>query len=143
MQNPVAASDLQPSFAQSFFQECFTFFQKISAKFSFTKKYFLFILLAFLCGAESLSAAELPTGGVVEAGQAVITQSAHTLNVDQSSQRAVVSWQSFDVARGNTVNFNQPNANTSTLNRVNSASRSMIDGAINAKGQVIFVNLNC
>ena len=129
-------------FAQSFFYECVTFLQKISTKFFATKKYFSFVLLVLLCGIESLSAAELPTGGVVEAGQAVISQSANTLNVDQTSQRAVVSWQSFDVARGNTVNFNQPNANASTLNRVNSASRSMIDGAINAAGQVIFVNPN-
>jgi filamentous hemagglutinin family protein len=137
-----AVSDSQLSSAQSFFLECVSFLQKISTTFSFTKKYFLFVFLALLSGIDTLSAAELPTGGVVEAGHATISQSAHTLNVDQSSQRAVVSWQSFDVARGNTVNFNQPNASASTLNRVNSVSRSMIDGAINATGQVIFVNPN-
>ena len=134
--------DLQQGSSQSFFLEYITFFQKITAKLSLTKKYFCFVLLVLLSGVESLSATELPTGGEVVAGEASISQSAHTLNVDQASQRAVISWQSFDVARGNTVNFNQPNASAVTLNRVNSASRSMIDGAINANGQVVFVNPN-
>jgi filamentous hemagglutinin family protein len=140
--SPKAVSDSQLCIAQSFFLECITFLQKISATFSFTKKYFLFVFLALLSGIETLSAAELPTGGIVEAGQATISQSSQTLNVNQSSQRAVVSWTSFNVARGNTVNFNQPNANASTLNRVMGGSRSMIDGAINANGQVVFVNPN-
>lgn len=94
-QYTTAVSDLQMSFAQSFFYECVTFLQKISPKFPFTKKYFLFVFVALLSGFETLSAAELPTGGAVEAGQATISQTAHTLNVDQTSQRAVVSWQSF------------------------------------------------
>lgn len=90
----------------------------------------------------SYGATDLPTGGVVAAGAATISQSANTMNVNQSSQRAVVNWSTFDVAKGNTVNFNQPNANASTLNRVNSASQSMINGAVNANGQVVFVNPN-
>ena len=84
----------------------------------------------------------LPTGGTVQAGQAAITQNQNTLNVNQASQRAVIGWNSFNVGKDATVNFNQPNANASTLNIVNGASKSMIDGAVNANGQVIFVNPN-
>ena len=84
----------------------------------------------------------MPTGGVVAAGAAAISQSGNVMNVNQTSQRAVVNWSTFDVAKGNTVNFNQPNGNASTLNRVNSASQSMINGAVNANGQVVFVNPN-
>jgi filamentous hemagglutinin family protein len=84
----------------------------------------------------------LPTGGSVQAGQASITQSQNTLNVNQTSQRAVVGWNTFNVGKDATVNFNQPNANASTLNIVNGATKSMIDGAVNANGQVIFVNPN-
>ena len=39
----------------------------------------------------------LPTGGKVVAGSAAITQAGNTMNINQSSQRAVINWNSFDV----------------------------------------------
>ena len=84
----------------------------------------------------------LPTGGQLAAGQATINQNGNVMNIDQGSQRAVVNWNSFDVGAKATVNFNQPNANAVMLNRVNSATPSMIDGAVNANGHVVFVNPN-
>ena len=90
----------------------------------------------------SLAANALPTGGQVAAGQATISQSGNTLNVNQSSQRAVINWNTFNVGANSTVNFNQPNASSSTLNRINGASQSMINGAVNSNGQVIFINPN-
>ena len=84
----------------------------------------------------------LPTGGKLVAGSATIAQSGNTMNINQSSQRAMINWNSFDVGSKATVNFNQPNAQAATLNYVNSASKSMINGAVNANGQVIFVNNN-
>ncbi|MBU3641713.1 S-layer family protein [Polynucleobacter sp. Fuers-14] len=84
----------------------------------------------------------LPTGGQVVAGSATIATAGNTMNINQSSQRAVINWNSFDVGSKATVNFNQPNAQASTLNYVNGASKSMINGAVNANGQVVFVNNN-
>nr|WP_255533631.1 YDG domain-containing protein [Polynucleobacter sp. es-MAR-4] len=84
----------------------------------------------------------MPTGGQVAAGAATINQVGNTMNINQSTQRAVINWQSFNVGKDATVNFNQPNSNASTLNRVNSATQSMINGAVNANGHVIFVNPN-
>ena len=84
----------------------------------------------------------LPTNGQVAAGAAVITQSGATMNIRQSTQRAVINWGSFDVGSKARVDFVQPNASAATLNRVNSASASMIEGAVNANGQVTFVNPN-
>lgn len=84
----------------------------------------------------------LPTGGKVVAGAATIATTGNTMNINQSSQRAVVNWSSFDVGSQATVNFNQPNSSAATLNYVNSASKSMINGAVNANGQVIFINNN-
>ncbi|MBU3582224.1 filamentous hemagglutinin N-terminal domain-containing protein [Polynucleobacter sp. AP-Capit-er-40B-B4] len=84
----------------------------------------------------------LPTGGQVVAGTATIATSGNTMNINQTSQRAVVNWNSFDVGSQAKVNFNQPNSAAATLNYVNSASKSMINGAVNANGQVIFVNNN-
>lgn len=88
----------------------------------------------------------LPSGGHVTSGNLTITQSNNAnsavMNINQSSQKAIIEWNSFDVGKNATVNFNQPNVTASTLNRVNSASQSMINGAINANGQIIFVNPN-
>ncbi|WP_216230360.1 autotransporter-associated beta strand repeat-containing protein, partial [Polynucleobacter sp. MWH-Jannik1A5] len=64
------------------------------------------------------------------------------MNINQTSQRAVVNWDSFNVGKNAQVNFNQPNASAATLNRVTGATASMIDGAIRANGQVILVNPN-
>ncbi|MBT8526824.1 filamentous hemagglutinin N-terminal domain-containing protein [Polynucleobacter paneuropaeus] len=88
----------------------------------------------------------LPTGGNVVAGAATIsstsTAKSATMNINQTSQRAVINWQTFNVGKNATVNFNQPNSGSVTLNRVVSATPSMIQGAINANGQVILVNPN-
>ena len=84
----------------------------------------------------------LPSGGQVAQGQANITQSNAVMNINQSSQNAVINWKSFDVGSQAQVNFNQPSANSATLNRVQSATPSMIDGAVRANGQVAFVNPN-
>ncbi len=88
----------------------------------------------------------LPTGGQVVAGSATISQTqtatSATMNINQTSQRAVVNWDSFNVGKNAQVNFNQPNASAATLNRVTGASASMIDGAIRANGQVVLVNPN-
>jgi filamentous hemagglutinin family protein len=88
----------------------------------------------------------LPTGGQVVAGQATISQTqtptSATMNINQTSQRAVVNWDSFNVGKNAQVNFNQPNAQAVILNRVTGASASMIDGAVRANGQVVLVNPN-
>jgi fibronectin-binding autotransporter adhesin len=87
-----------------------------------------------------ISNTQLPTGGQVSAGQANISQSGNTLNVNQSSQRAVVDWNSFNVGKDAQVNFQQPNAQSSTLNRVSDMQPSQIFGRIVAPGQVVLVN---
>jgi large exoprotein involved in heme utilization and adhesion len=57
----------------------------------------------------------LPTGGQVVAGAATIATTGNTMNINQSSQRAVVNWSSFDVGSQATVNFNQPNSSAASL----------------------------
>lgn len=83
-----------------------------------------------------------PTGGTVTSGAATISQSGATTNIHQSSQNASINWQGFSVAGHETVNFNQPNASAITLNRVIGNERSVIDGALNANGQVFLINSN-
>ncbi|MCF8207989.1 MAG: filamentous hemagglutinin N-terminal domain-containing protein, partial [Rhodoferax sp.] len=88
------------------------------------------------------AATQLPTGGQVVAGQASINQSAATLNVNQTSNRAALDWQTFNVGKSATVNFNQPSSNSVALNRVADANPSQIFGRINANGQVFLSNPN-
>ncbi|AFJ01677.1 Filamentous hemagglutinin [Methylophaga frappieri] len=87
-------------------------------------------------------AADLPTNGVVVSGQVAIEQQANVMNVTQSSNKAAVNWQSFDVGKNNTVNFVQPSATSAILNRVIGSDVSSIQGAINANGQVFLINPN-
>ena len=83
-----------------------------------------------------------PTGGVVTSGSASISQSGSVTNINQSSQKASINWQKFSIAPSETVNFNQPSANAITLNRVVGNEKSIIEGALNANGQVWILNSN-
>ena len=64
------------------------------------------------------------------------------MNINQSSQRAVINWDSFNVGKNATVNFHQPNAQSVTLNRVVGATASLVNGAVHSNGQVVLVNPN-
>ena len=85
---------------------------------------------------------QLPTGGQVVAGQAVISQSASATTVTQGTARAAIDWQTFNVGAAATVNFRQPDASSATLNRVLDSNPSQIFGRISAPGQVFFTNPN-
>jgi filamentous hemagglutinin family protein len=106
-------------------------------------KYLPLLLIACSSIAQSQTSADaLPSGGKVAMGQATITQSGNNLNVVQASQRAVINWDSFNVGSQAKVEFIQPNAQASTLNRVASASASQIDGMLKSNGQIVISNAN-
>ncbi len=85
-------------------------------------------------------ATQLPTGGKLVAGQASIAQSAATLTVTQSSNRAAIDWQTFNVGSAARVNFIQPSSSAAILNRVLDPNPSQIFGRITANGQVFLTN---
>ena len=85
---------------------------------------------------------QLPTGGRVVAGQAAIAQSAAVMHITQSTPRAAIDWQTFNVGAQAQVHFVQPSAGSVTLNRVLDANPSQIFGRISAIGQVFFTNPN-
>ena len=98
---------------------------------------------ALLSNSAAWSQPPLPTGGSVAAGSATIgTPSNGTLNINQSTNQAVINWNSFSVGKSGTVNFNQPNSSSATLNRVLGSTPSWIAGTINAPGTVLLVNPN-
>jgi len=95
------------------------------------------IAAAFATGAQAL-----PTGGAVAAGAATITAVPSQLTVRQSTQNAVINWQSFGIGLGEGVTFVQPNSNSVALNRVLGQDQTAILGSLTANGKVFIVNPN-
>jgi filamentous hemagglutinin family protein len=87
-----------------------------------------------------------PTGGQVASGIAVISQTGIpgqvSTTISQGSAQASLNWQSFNIAKGETVNFVQPSANAVAVNRITDVQGSQILGQINANGQVWLINPN-
>ncbi|RXI25525.1 two-partner secretion domain-containing protein [Aliarcobacter trophiarum] len=81
-----------------------------------------------------------PSGGNVTSGNANISKNGNVTNIDQLSNKATINWKDFSINKNETVNFNQPNKNSITLNRVIGNEKSIIDGALNANGQVWLLN---
>jgi filamentous hemagglutinin family protein len=112
-----------------------------SSRFRILKGGKISLMVSALLGSVTLSVAS-PTSGVVTSGTANISQSGNTTNINQSSNKATINWQNFSIKSNETVNFNQPNKNSITLNRVVGNEKSVIDGALNANGQVWILNSN-
>jgi filamentous hemagglutinin family protein len=95
------------------------------------------VMLAF-----GANVSALPVGGVVAEGGATINSGANATTINQSTQNAVINWQSFNIGQGQTVQFVQPNASAVMLNRVVGANPSSILGNLSANGKVFLVNPN-
>ena len=87
---------------------------------------------------------QLPQGGVVSRGSAnIVTNTGQAqLTVNQSSNRAVIDWASFNVGSQAKVQFNQPSSSAVTLNNILGNNASQIYGQISANGQVFLSNPN-
>lgn len=76
----------------------------------------------------------------VSAGSATVQQTQSTTVVNQSSQRAVINWQSFNIGANESTHFQQPTGGVA-LNRISgSQGASQIYGRLTATGQIILVN---
>jgi len=83
-----------------------------------------------------------PMGGSVMGGAANISGGAGTLNIHQTSDRAIIHWQDFSIQQGELTNFLQPSSSSAVLNRVTGGNPSNILGTLQANGQVFLVNPN-
>src|SRR5882672_7386494 len=64
------------------------------------------------------SATALPTGGTVTAGAATLSYSPNKLQIDQSTNKAILQWDNFSIGSSAWVNFSQPSSSAIALNRV-------------------------
>lgn len=99
------------------------------------------LMAAAGAAAAAPAATELPTGGTVVAGSAAISTSGARMDVSQSSQRAVIDWNTFNIGSQAQVNFQQPSGGVA-LNRVLDTNASQIYGKLTSTGQVFLVNPN-
>ena len=83
-----------------------------------------------------------PAGGQVVSGAGNIAQSGNTTTITQSTQNLSLNWQSFNIAKSETVNFVQPSASAIAVNRIFDTNGSQILGQLNANGQVYLINPN-
>jgi filamentous hemagglutinin family protein len=81
-----------------------------------------------------------PTGGAVVAGSATIGPAGSTLTINQASNTAIINWQTFSIAGGETTKFIVPNSTSATLNRVTGGNPSAIYGTLQSNGQVFLIN---
>jgi len=98
------------------------------------------VLLAVTFAA-SVSVAE-PTGGNVTAGTAAIATSGSNTTINQTSQSAIINWQSFDIASHESVQFLQPNVSSVALNRVLGPDATQIMGNLSSNGKIFLINPN-
>ena len=84
-----------------------------------------------------------PAGEQVVGGSATFNRpDVATLIVNQNTDRAVINWNSFSIANGELTRFVQPSSTSAAFNRVVTITPSMIDGALQANGQVWLSNPN-
>jgi len=81
-----------------------------------------------------------PVGGTVRHGSATIDQNGNQLTINQASGMAILDWNSFSIAQGETTRFNQPNSSSMALNRVNGGTQSLINGRLEANGGIVLIN---
>jgi len=103
---------------------------------------FLASLLITLLTLSSASSYAAPQGGVVVGGSATISSpSAGVTQINQTSDKSIINWQSYNVGQQESVNYQQPGASSISLNRVNPVNgASSIYGSITSNGQVWLVN---
>jgi len=84
-----------------------------------------------------------PAGPSVVGGQATVSGvgTSH-VTINQASQRAILNWQSFNIAPNEVTQFIQPNASAIALNRIFDQNPTQIMGSLQANGTVMLVNPN-
>ncbi|MBF0169207.1 MAG: filamentous hemagglutinin N-terminal domain-containing protein [Alphaproteobacteria bacterium] len=85
----------------------------------------------------------LPEGGAVADGQAnIVKESPKKLTINQSSDRVIINWKSFNIAADEWTQFVQPSAGSFALNRITGGDPTSILGRLSANGGIMIVNPN-
>ena len=98
-----------------------------------------FLLRAVIFGTLAFA---IPQGGTVVNGTATITSpNEQTVQINQTSNQAIIDWSSFNIGSQEKTQFIQPSASSVALNRINpQQGASQIYGMLTANGRIILVN---
>lgn len=84
-----------------------------------------------------------PQQGTITHGSASISgEGTAQMTITQSSDRAVIEWDSFNIGSNERVDFHQPSSGSVTANKVTGADPSQILGQISATGKLLIINGN-
>ncbi|MGB7817030.1 MAG: autotransporter-associated beta strand repeat-containing protein, partial [Methylotenera sp.] len=111
------------------------------ARLSLTKQARMRVMLTVAICMAFNHAQALPVGEQVQAGNASFARDAQSLNINQTSQQAIVNWQSFGIAANEAVRLYQPNQGVA-LFRVVGSDPSQIFGSLSATGSLFLTNPN-
>src|ERR1017187_1282949 len=114
---------------------------KMTARSATAPRFALHPLSFAICMAMSGAALALPQGGAVAAGNATGgTPSPNVELIQQTSDTAIINWQSFSIAAAEKVRFSQPSSSSVTLNRVTGYDPSNVLGEMSSNGKIFLVN---
>ena len=104
-------------------------------------KLFIFTILT-MAVKSAHSAAALPTGEKIIHGEVSVSRGPNSMFISSNSDRNVISWHDFSVAKGNSVVFTGTDA--TYLNIVKSSNISVIDGNVSSIGNnnIYLINPN-
>ena len=105
-------------------------------------KGYVCVLAAWIALFPALSYA-LPSNPTVKAGSVTFDQTnSNTLNIIQSTKKAIVDWQSFNIQANEVTHFQMPSSNSINLSRVTGGVGSEIFGSLSSNGTLMLINPN-
>jgi len=103
----------------------------------------LLFLMGFATSFASTAAIANPTGGTVVSGAVTISNNGSTETINQTTQNAIINWNSFNIAKGETTQVNQLNAASTEIEQIfKSGQLTAINGSLLSNGRIIIINPN-
>ena len=84
----------------------------------------------------------LPSGPAVIHGKVSHEVTDKTMTINQTTSKAIVQYNTFDIDSGHGVTIHQPSSSSALLARIAGADRSVINGILQANGRVYISNPN-
>ena len=85
----------------------------------------------------------LPKDPTVQAGSVTFDQvDPNTLNIIQSTNKAIIDWQTFNIQANEATHFKMPSSNSFNLSRVTGGVGSEIFGTLTSNGNLMLLNPN-
>ena len=83
-----------------------------------------------------------PRGEKIAHGDVVFNRDSNVLTITQQTDKAIIHWNDFSIAKGEMTKFIQPAKTAAILNRVIEKNPSNILGSLQANGNVFLINPN-